>query len=132
MKTMVSTTTVIVLVIIVFAIVDLILAVFIIIESKKYRGCVNGESLFCLDFSCPYPFDTDYKSFMNPALQVPGAPVHFSTANQEYPDPNIAATFCAGFPYRLIDPKGEATNDNIECRYQNFEGMQTNKATTVR
>lgn len=129
---MASSGTVIVIIFIIFIIVDLILGTFIIIENKKYRACVNNESPFCLDFSCPYPFDESYKSFTNPSLQVPGVPVNFDTGAQEFPDSSIAAVKCSGFPYRLIDPKGGTGDDNIECRFQNYAGMQTEKATTTK
>lgn len=128
-----DTSTIIVIVaVVVFLIVDLILIVFIIVESKKYHECVNKESPFCLDFSCPYPFDESYVPFTNTNLRVPGLPVNFSTEDQIAPTSSIAANKCAGYPYRLIDPTVGPTDDNIECRNLSFAGMQTEKATSLK
>lgn len=129
MATITSNTLVIIIVVAIFLIADVLLSVFIIIESGKYNNCKNKESGLCLSFACPYPFDTGYVPFSDDNNNRI-TEVNFSNPNQTHPNPSIGANKCLGYPYRIIDKTKGYSDDNIECRIPSNGGVNTQTPTT--
>lgn len=125
-----SNTVVIIVVVGIFLIADIILSVFIIIESGKYHKCLNSESQLCLKFACPYAFNPTYTPFTSSADTIPEGDINFSNPNQKAPDATIGANKCLGYPYRLIDKTKGHVDSNIECRIPPNGGLDTFTPTT--
>lgn len=131
MATISSNSIVLIVVVGVFIIVDIIISVFIIIESGKYNSCLKNESPYCLSFSCPYTFGSGYKPFTSDQYSIEN--VNFDNKQtQTTPDPSIASTKCLGFPYRLIDKTKGYEDSNIECRFTQTGGIDTQTPTTPK